>query len=311
MRALETTSRADDTRPACYFLLGFSGSGVPPSQSDRARGPQLFRWDALAAGILLTISTIGPVYGEPPELVTDRPDQTESSATVLPGLVQIEMGWTREGDEEDGTGTRSDALPGSLVRIGVTRRMELRLGHAGHNWERIGAGGPGLESEGLGDSEVGLKMKLRDEGPSWRPDVALIIATTLPTGDDEQSSGRADPSFRFALAHTLSERASLGYNAGVAWGTLVGPAGEKETEAVLEYTATVGFALAERLGCFAEFFGIAPLTEGAPDAGVSWDGGATILLLPNLQFDLAGGVGLTDDAADWFFGLGVSARLPR
>jgi hypothetical protein len=245
------------------------------------------------------------------ELVTDRPDQTESSATVPSGFVQIEAGWTREGDEAGAAHTRSDAIPGLLTRIGVTERVELRLGHAGHIWERVRPGGPDVDEEGLGDAEFGMKVKIREEGPSWRPDAALIVATTLPTGTDAHSSGRADPSFRFSLAHTLSERVSLGYNAGAAWGTSVGPSGAKETDALLEYTATVGVALAERLGCFVEIFGDAPLTDGAPDASVSWDGGFTLLARENVQFDLAGGVGLSDEASDWFVGLGVSARLPR
>ena len=36
-----------------------------------------------------------------PELITDRPDQTESSSTVPPGYVQIEVGWQHLKEERE------------------------------------------------------------------------------------------------------------------------------------------------------------------------------------------------------------------
>ena len=46
--------------------------------------------------LILAMATIlggAPAEEEAPDLVTDRPDQTESSETVGPGYVQLEFGW--------------------------------------------------------------------------------------------------------------------------------------------------------------------------------------------------------------------------
>lgn len=42
----------------------------------------------------------------------------------------------------------------------------------------------------------------------------------------------------------------------------------------------------------------------------SFDGGFTYLLRDDLQVDASAGVGLSDDADDWFVGLGLSLRFP-
>ncbi|MBI2435836.1 MAG: transporter, partial [Candidatus Hydrogenedentes bacterium] len=43
----------------------------------------------------------------------------------------------------------------------------------------------------------------------------------------------------------------------------------------------------------------------------SLDGGFTFLLRENIQWDLFVGVGLSDDADDWFVGTGLCFRFPR
>jgi len=53
------------------------------------------------------------------ELVTDRPDQTESSVVVSPGYVQIETGWSLSRHQEGGVHTNTHAFPGTLFRIGA------------------------------------------------------------------------------------------------------------------------------------------------------------------------------------------------
>lgn len=67
---------------------------------------------------------------EYPELVTDRPDQTESSTTVPYKSVQVEMGW--EHSEEDDDGLETDTFPQTLLRYGLADNLELRLEYAGY-----------------------------------------------------------------------------------------------------------------------------------------------------------------------------------
>jgi hypothetical protein len=60
------------------------------------------------------------VLAETPELVTDRPDQTESTEIVPKGFVQTELGL----GDADG----ADATFAGLARIGLSERIELRVG---------------------------------------------------------------------------------------------------------------------------------------------------------------------------------------
>lgn len=244
------------------------------------------------------------------ELVTDRPDRTESAAVVAPGYVQVETGVLFTRDDEGPAEVEVLEGPGTLVRIGLGGRAELRLGWSGWVRQEVGFGGGGgtTSADGPGDAELGAKVKLRDEAGSL-PETALLVGVSLPVGDEELTSDRYDPTILLSLAHTLSEQLSLGYNGGVAWSSAPGEAGVVETASHLVYAAALGIGLTERFGAFAEVFGEEPI-DAPGSSAVSLDGGFTYLVRPALQLDLFAGAGLTDEAPDWFVGAGVSFRLP-
>ena len=265
------------------------------------RTPALTLIYCLAAGL---IGTYGPAEGQEvenvPEFITDRPDQTESSAVLPRGYFQIETGLTYS---DEGSESRTLEYPGTLVRIGLAKRLELRLGTQGFVSEFEGD-----ETTGYGDSEIGAKIYLwRERGR--RPEAALLASVSVPTGNSAFSTRHADPSFRFLFSHTLTETVSLAYNIGAAWETIATTSGSA-TLSDLEYTLAAAFALTDRIGAFAELFGATPLSAGGGTA-ISADGGFTYLLRPNIQLDVELGAGITDDAPDWFLTAGVSFRFPR
>lgn len=184
-----------------------------------------------------------------PELVTDRPDQTESAVTITPGWVQFEGGVTRER-----YGGESAAV---MARLGVVKGVEVRL-----------AAASSLNSPSVSTVDFGGKVRLWDErGP--RPEAALLAQTSIPT------NGRvASGEVRLALARSLTEPLSLGSNVGAVWGNL------RRRPEVL-YTLTAGLALTDQTGAFVEVFG-----EGEwPSAAA----GLMYLVRPNLQLDVSGG----------------------
>ncbi|RMH21396.1 MAG: transporter [Acidobacteria bacterium] len=244
------------------------------------------------------------------ELVTDRPDQTESSVVVPPGYVQIEAGWTFTRNDDGGARLEVHELPGTLVRIGVAERVELRIGWSGLVFEELrGRDLPFvLDQDGAGDAELGAKIYLGEERGA-RPEIALLVASSVPVGEDAFTTDAFDPSFRLSLAHTLSERLSLGYNLGMEWETGAGDDGRERTLGSAIYTLALGIGLSERWGAFVELFGTAP-TSAAGGPANSFDGGFTYLIRDNMQLDVAGGVGLSDAADDWFVGVGFSVRVP-
>ena len=137
------------------------------------------------------------------------------------------------------------------------------------------------------------------------PETALLVSLSLPVGESALSSDRINPSFRFLMAHTLTDRLALGYNVGVAWAT---EEPDQSRRAAFEYTATLALGLLEDAGVFAEVYGAVPSDE---DDVHSFDAGVTWLLRQNLQLDAAGGLGLSEAADDWFLGIGCSYRYPH
>jgi len=249
--------------------------------------------------------------GEIPDLVTDRPDQTESSVVVPPGYFQLEMGWTHSENDDDGEDFESDTLPEALLRIGISPGWELRLGAPVHNWEDIDFddGSPSSDEEGWGDMDVGVKKYLWAEC-GMCPEAAILAHLSIPTGEGGFSSERADPSFRLSLSHTLSDRLSVGYNLGAAWETVEDSLGDRDTGSVFQYTTAVGYSVTDRLGMYVELFGDIPMSADGTPAN-SFNGGFTYLVSDNFQLDVLSGVGLSDAADDWFVGAGVSYRWPR
>ena len=249
---------------------------------------------ALLVGAAVLVGT-GGAGAQAPALVTDRPDQTESATVVPRGRLQVETGYlfARDG------GVDGHAAPGTLFRIGLGGRMELRVGHAGILG---GAGG-----RGAGDSELGAKLNLIPRADGRRPELALLGGLSLPTGAHGFSSGGADPSFLVAFAHELLPRLALGYNAGAAWES---SADQPDRDTFILYSLALGVSLTDRLGTFIEVFGDRRVT-GAIAGSASVDGGLTLLLTDVVQLDVFVGRGLLGPTDDLFAGTGLSFRVPR
>ncbi len=283
----------------------------------RSATRSVIRRGALAGALLLL--PLAPALAEDAaELVTDRPDQTESSLVVPRGSYQLELGWTFIHDQEDGVRLEVHEVPGTLLRVGLSDKVELRIGWTGLiDAEASRAGGAPSNAlgrfeandDGAGDGELGAKIHLVEER-GGRPEIALLVSTSVPIGDDGFTSDRFDPALRLALAHTLSERVSLGYNLGFAFESGVGDDGDRDTLSYAFYTVALGLALSDRWGAFVELYGDVPASASGGPAN-AFDGGLTYLVRDGLQLDLAGGVGLSDAAEDWFVGLGLSVRWPE
>ena len=257
-------------------------------------------------GVLVPLTlffSAGPSFGN--ELVTDRPDQTESAETVAPGLVQIELGAaiTRERHRPR---IETREFPQALIRIGLSPRLELRLGWGGDVETRADTPSGRLESGGGSDGELGAKLRLAS-GPAG--DAALLCAVSVPVGDREVTSDRFDPSCRVSLATDLAAGWSLGVNLGIEWESEETVMGVSTTSRLL-YTVAAGRGITERWAFFAELFGDAGGSAGGAPLH-HFDGGLTWLVRPHVQLDAFAGAGLSGDAPDWLAGVGLSFRLPR
>ena len=242
----------------------------------------------------LVVVATGFLHSAP--LVTDRPDATESSSSVAPGLAQLETGLQFA---ENADGGREESYLGSLGRIGIAPGWELRVGWEGYR--------DTPDTSGAGDAFVGFKYALAPERGPW-PETALLAHTSVPLGDSDLTSDAFDPDARLAFSHTLGERWSLGYNLGFETATVEqADGGETRTSSAI-YTAALGHAFTAALGGYLEFFGEEGLSADPSPKRVN--GGFTYLLDDDRQLDTFVGAGLNAAAEDWFFGVGYSVRWP-
>ena len=242
---------------------------------------------------VLLLSACASLKGRDP-LVSDRPDFTESTQSIAPRHVQLEAGQTlsREGE------TKSNAIGEVLVRAGLTPRVELRL--TGNSFVREKTAG--VVTSGMQDAAVGFKIKVLEgpDGPSWKPAFSFIAHTTVPSGAAAFSAGRAQPEVKLLGAWTITDR--LGFASNINIGRPF-----DGTRSFTEYagSGSFSFAVSERVGAYTEAFAFAP-QDGSDVVQKYVNGGFTLLLSPDVQLDLRGGLGpKTAGSRDYFAGIGL------
>ena len=233
-----------------------------------------------------------------PEIVTDRPDQTESPSLVPKGGLQVELGAAIENDKVENIKVTNYTYTTALIKYGINENFELRLIN-----EYLGSRTKLNESNvtltnGISPLALGVKIKIAEEKGFW-PQTSFIGHINLKSGSSEFAPHYTAADFRFTFAHTLSEKFSLSYNLGAEWN------GETPDAAFL-YTLSVGYVITPRLGAFIESYSLFP--EGY-EGDHRIDAGLTFKFTPVVQWDISGGVGLNDIAPDSFISTGISFRL--
>lgn len=262
----------------------------------RVAASLMLSWPCCALGVVWAqdgspVAT--PLATAQAEMVTDRPDFTESASSVPSGRVQIEAGAT----SERAGSVRQRTLGEVLVRAGIGKRAEVRIGVPSYLVVRDGG-----RSRGLDDAFLGTKIVL-----STRPrlQTALLAGSTLPTGSRRVAARRYQPKAVLAADLTLSPRVGLGLNLGAGRPS---EGGARFTQVFA--SASLGFEVSDKVGGFAEVYGF-NRTEAGGSSQNYFDTGLTYALSPNLQVDARAGFGLGNGVGgpDYFYGAGVSRRF--
>lgn len=241
---------------------------------------------------------------EDSEFSTDRPDNTEAPQVVPRGRLQLETGVLFRQDEEGGRRESEFLYPRFLFRLGVLRNVELRL-MGDHRREQVQPEDRQqrpVRTQGFNAFAVGAKVRvLKGEGAV--PDIALLCHLTLPFGGTAWVPSQVSPLIRLAFGHQVTESLQVQYNVGWErdWE-------DGEFDEVIVYTLSVSKEVNDKLTVFGELFGDRARGESFAH---NLDGGLLLKVRPNLQLDVWGGVGLSQNAADFFFGTGLAIRLPR
>jgi hypothetical protein len=182
----------------------------------------------------------------------DRPGFTTAPTLVAPGRQQIETGYAyaRDGAE------RGHAVGELLLRAGLTSAVELRL--ALNSYEL--ALSPTGRTSGLADAGLGAKIRLArgGDGPGLRPETALLVAASVPTGSRAFGRHRSEP--EAALLATWSAPRSLALTVDVGVAGRDGGPGARTLES--HAGSALEWARGEHLVGYVEYF--AAWTASAP-----------------------------------------------
>lgn len=243
----------------------------------------------LCFGFVLTLCSGIPLIGQ--ELVTDRPDFTESPIAVPVCSIQFESGaeFSRHDPSSELT------YPNILLRFGIVDRLEGRIGFTG--WTRLQEE-PDSRTRA---NDLAVEGKYQLTGHNAATQMAVLLVCTFPTGNPELSSGTTDIGVKLAGSADLDEVFALSANTGLIH-TSVGA----ERRLVGLASASLGINLSDVLGGFLE--GYVEIPEKA-----SWqpmlDGGLTLLVTPLVQLDAYAGIGLNSHTPQFVIGAGCSFRI--
>jgi len=226
--------------------------------------------------ILISIFCIQGIYAQ--EIVTDRPDQTESSSTIPNQSLQIECGIQYT---TNSTGNRIEKqllLPTTLFRIGVIQKIEFRiLSQLEFYQERQDSS----SHIGLSDIEIGTKIQLFQRPNSWI-EVAFLSHLVLPIGSFGLSNEQLGSINKVCISHPIGKEINLGYNIGYNY------FGDKNGD--LTYSLALGFEISEKASIYIEPFGT---INNFIQNETFVDFGFCYLIHENLQIDFSLGTGVT------------------
>jgi hypothetical protein len=242
---------------------------------------------------------------------TERHDFTQSATTVGRGVFQIEAGYTFFYHDQDGEIETAHTGPESMFRFGLSDDIEFRL-RWDYAWQSIDGE---LEASGAEDLRWSFKLQITEQDEcSCRPTSALEINSSLPTGGDDWTTGRVGIGLDYIYQWEVAEGTTLAGSTGFAtdgfadFGFLPEDQAADKSLAISQ-SAVLGFELSESSTMYVEWFGI--FSHGMEDEIVVnvVNIGVDYYVSNNFVLDVRAGKGLSDDADDFFTGIGGGYRF--
>lgn len=272
---------------------------APSSPGDSARGdPGAEQPDATRPPPYSLINP-APRHALRP-LSADRPDATESPITVDGGHVQVEMSLVEFSRQDDGPRADTWAYAPLNLKIGVLHNVDVQFLIT--PWVREQRDG---EDDAGGVGDLGLRVKVNlwgnDGGPTA---MGLMPFVILPTGDHPSAAEGIEGGLILPFAAELPAGYSLGLMAEFDF---IRRDGDNRYDAEFIHTAALGRDIAEGVGAFIEYAGVAPLSSDERYRA-SINSGLTFDITPDLRLDVGLNIGLTREADDLVLFAGMTIR---
>ncbi|HKQ47640.1 MAG TPA: transporter [Phycisphaerae bacterium] len=287
---------------AASLCLAQSQPEAPTSQpsSEPESGPAFFIWPE-------------PAKLEGP-LATDRPGFSNTAFLVPRGHAHLEIGHIYSYDQEKHTETQNHLVPGTSLRVGLLDDLEFRVGWSGMSlteskFRDVTPGGRTFTNhqhdDGATDMSVGFKAPLlKHDDTNYLPNLSVVPALSLPTGGRTKTSDDVDPSLLLAWNYPVTGK-FLVYGVG-SIASVTDPEGSRFSQTAASLAGS--YSVSDQLSFFIEYFGIYPSTHHT-DCQHNLNGGPVYLITDNIQLDLAIGLGLNEEAPDFFVNWGLSIRF--
>ena len=210
------------------------------------------------------------------QIVSDRPDQTESAIVLVNGNFQIESGFIFENKKLESE--ENLTILNNLFRIGILKGLEFRV-----NTNIITELNDSSESKKVffSDLEIGTKIQILNK-QSKNTKIAFLTHYIVPSSliGTSESSGLIN---RLLISHDISQDYQLSYNIGY---------NKYFNFNYDEIIYTISFARSfKKFGIYFEIFGI----ESINISKFNWDTGVTYEVNNNLQIDFAKVKGFNND----------------
>jgi len=225
-------------------------------------------------------------------IITDRPDQTESSVTVGNKAFQIETGLLFQQKENT---IKSFFGPSTLLRYGISKGIELRL-MSQYESTKIELEDEDVHYSGLNDIEFGAKIQLLKKS-TLNTEIAFLTHVIVPTAKEHLTSNNLGVINKLAISHAISNKIGIGYNIGYDY---------IENQSYLTYSLAIGVSLSEKLSFYSEPYGALGASNNFES---NFNAGFTYLVTNNFQLDASYGFGINSDMK--YISVGFSYKLPN
>ena len=226
---------------------------------------------------------------ELPTVVPDRPGHTFGA-----DITHFQkLGWDNGFSfEKASNGTRTFTLNSTILRYGLFQNMELRVGTDFLMYDNEAA----MPIFGIAPLTVGTKIKF-NEGSGIIPSVGFLAELKSPhVGSKDLLPSHLAPAMYAIFEHSIGERFSISYNAGLEWN------GETATPTTFLAFA-LGYNFTESFGAFVETYNYLHPEEAnqyMTEFGLTW------LVSRRVQLDLEADLDFQNLGKYFSIGAGVA-----
>lgn len=241
-------------------------------------------------GLIALVSCSAQIFAADFEF--DRPSEGLSTGITPVGKVAWEQGLPTVQYSDSGEQTITRLNADMLLRTGIAKDLELRLGWEGPGWKQVKSNGQTDDEDGLGDISIGLKkaIDLDDDKLS----MALLAEAIIATGNAGFSNEEDIYSLSSAVSYQYNDLVSTAITMRYEW---------QDSHWAVVAVPSLGYQIKDRWSGYSEL--VYRKAEGVNNE-YALGTGVMYALNDRVQLDASVGVDLNSIDRSYFSGLGLS-----